>query len=75
MIRKERAEFLDNVLKLFDGKRTVRRKDLEIKYKHDTYTYYQTDKHLKILERDGLISSSPLEEYYYNPKGLKFLMI
>ena|SRR5688572_5654055 len=73
MIRKERAEFLDNVLKLFDGNRTVRKKDLEIKYKDDTYTYYQTEKHLKVLENDGLISSSPLDEYYLQPQGLKVL--
>src|SRR5688572_32850107 len=73
MIRKERAEFLDNVLKLFDGNRTVRKKDLEIKYKNDTYTYYQTEKHLKVLENDELISSSPLDEYYLQPKGFKVL--
>ena len=73
MIRKERAEFLDNVLTLFDGNRTVRKKDLEIKYKDDTYTYYQTEKHLKVLENDGLISSSPLDEYYLQPKGFKVL--
>src|SRR5687767_11319486 len=73
MIRKERAEFLDKLLTLFDGNRILRKKDLEVKYKDDTYTYYQTEKHLKILENDGLISSSPLDEYYLQPKGFKVL--
>src|SRR6187431_3493254 len=73
MIRRERAEFLDNVLKLFDGKRTIRKKELEIKYKEDSYIFYQTQKHLKILEADGLITDNGLNEYHLHPKGLRIL--
>jgi hypothetical protein len=73
MIRKERAEFLDSVLKLFDGKRTIRKKELELKYKGDTYVLYQTEKHLKILEADGLISDNGLDEYHLRPEGLRIL--
>lgn len=73
MIRKERAEFLDNVLKLFDGKRTIRKKELEIKYKEDSYILRQTEKHLKILEADGMISDNGLDEYHLQPKGLSVL--
>lgn len=73
MIRKERAEFLDNVLKLFDGKRTIRKKELEIKYKEDSYIFYQTEKHLKILEADGMISDNGLDEYHLQAKGLRTL--
>ena len=73
MIRKERAEFLDSVLKLFDGKRTIRKKELEIKYKEDSYIFYQTEKHLKILEADGMISDNGLDEYHLQAKGLRVL--
>ncbi len=73
MIRKERAEFLDNVLKLFHEKRTIRRKELEIKYKEDSYILRQTEKHLKILEADGMISDNGLDEYHLQPEGLRVL--
>jgi len=73
MIRRERAEFLDSVLKLFDGVRTIRKKDLEIKYKEDAYTLCQTEKHLKILRDDGMISDNELDEYHLQPKGLRIL--
>ena len=73
MIRKERAEFLDNVLKLFDGKRTIRKKELEIKYKEDSYIFYQTEKHLKILEADGMINDNGFDEYHLQAKGLRVL--
>ena len=73
MIRKERAEFLDSVLRLFDGKRTIRKKELEIKYKDDSYIFCQTEKHLKILEADGLISDNGFNEYHLQPKGLRVL--
>ena len=73
MIRKERAEFLDNVLKLFDGKRTIRKKELAITYKEDSYIFYQTEKHLKILEADGMISDNGLDEYHLQPKGVRVL--
>ncbi len=70
MIRRERAEFLDSVLRLFDGKRTIRKKELEIKYKEDPYIFYQTEKHLKILEADGMVLHNGLDEYHLQPKGL-----
>lgn len=73
MIRKERAEFLDTILRLFDGKRIIRKKELEIKYKEDSYIFYQTQKHLKILEADGLISDNGLDEYHLQPKGSRIL--
>ena len=73
MIRRERAEFLDSVLRLFDGKRTIRKKELEIKYKEDSYVFHQTEKHLKILEADGMISDNGLDEYHLQPKGLGVL--
>ena len=73
MIRSEIAEFRDNVLKLFDGQRTIRKKDLELKYKEDTYILVQTKKHLKILEADGLIRDNGLDEYHLQPKGLRVL--
>lgn len=73
MIRKERAEFLDNVLKLFEGRRTIRKKELEVKYKGDSYIFNQTEKHLKILEADGMINDNGLDEYHLQPKGLKVL--
>lgn len=73
MIRKERAAFLDSVLKLFDGKRTIRKKELETKYREDSYILYQTEKHLKILEADGMISDNGLDEYHLQPKGVRVL--
>ena len=73
MIRRERAEFLDSVLMLFDGKRTIRKKELEIKYKEDSYIFYQTEKHLKILEADGMIRDNGLDEYHLQPRGLSVL--
>ena len=73
MIRKERAEFLDNVLRLFDGKRTIRKQELEMKYKQDSYIFCQTVKHLKILEADGMILSNAVDEYHLQPKGLRVL--
>ena len=73
MIRKERAEFLDNLLKVFNDVRLIRKKDLEIKFKDDTYMLVQTEKHLKILEKDGLIRCSVLDEYYLEPAGRKVL--
>ena len=73
MIRSEKAEFLDNVLKLFDGARKISKKELELKYQHDTYLYIQTEKHLKILEADGMIKCNVLDEYYLQPEGSKVL--
>lgn len=73
MIRKEKAEFLDKVLKLFDGQRILRKKDLEAKYKDESFIYHQTEKHLKILEEDGLITSNVLDEFYLQPNGAKVL--
>ena len=73
MIRSEIAEFRDNVLKLFDGHRTIRKKDLELKYKEDTYILVQTKKQLKILEADGMISDNGLDEYHLQPRGLHVL--
>ena len=73
MIRSEKAEFLDNTLKLFDGVRKISKKELDLKYQHDTYLYIQTEKHLKILEIDGMITCNVLDEYYLQPQGLKVL--
>ena len=73
MIRRDKAEFLDNTLKLFDGVRKISKKELELKYQHDTYLYIQTEKHLKILEADGMITCNVLDEYYLQPQGLKVL--
>lgn len=73
MIRRERAKFLDSVLMLFDGKRTIRKKELDIKYKEDSYIFYQTEKHLKILEADGMIRDNGLDEYHLQPRGLSVL--
>ena len=73
MIRSEKAEFLDNTLKLFDGVQKISKKDLELKYQHDTYLYIQTEKHLKILETDGMITCNVLDEYYLQPQGLTVL--
>ena len=67
------AEFRDNLLKLFDGRRTITKKDLEIKYKEDTYILVQTEKHLKILEAEGMIRDNGLDEYHLQPKGLRVL--
>jgi hypothetical protein len=72
-IRRDKAEFLDNVLKFFDAVRIVRKKDLEIKYAGDSYLFIQTEKHLKILEADGMVKSNVLDEYYLEPLGLKVL--
>ena len=73
MIRSEKARFLDNILKLFDGVRKISKKELELKYQHDTYFYIQTEKHLKILEADGMIICNVLDEYYLQPQGSKVL--
>jgi hypothetical protein len=73
MIRKERAEFLDNVLKLFQDNGAIRKKELEIKYKEDSYILRQTEKHLKILGADGMICDSGHDEYHLQPKGLSVL--
>jgi hypothetical protein len=72
-IRRDKAEFLDSVLKLFDDVRTVRKKDLEIKYAGDSYLFIQTEKHLRMLEADGMIRSNIFDEYYLEPLGLKVL--
>ena len=72
-IRKDKARFLDSLLKLFLDVRTVRKKDLEIKYASDSYLLIQTEKHLKILQADGLIRSNVLDEYHLEPLGLKVL--
>ena len=69
MIRREKAEFLDNLLKLFNEVRFFRKKDLEEKCKGDTYLFVQTEKHLKILEKDGMIRCNVLDEYWPEPKG------
>jgi len=73
MIRREIAEFRDNILRLFDGHRTIKKKDLEIKYKGDTYILIQTEKHLKILENDGLIRDNGFDEYHLLTEGLRVL--
>lgn len=73
MIRREIAGFRDNVLKLFDGRRTIRKTDLELKYKDDTYILVQTEKHLKTLEADGLIRNNGLDEYHLQPQGSRVL--
>ena len=73
MIRRDKAEFLDNTLKLFDGVRKISKKELELKYQHDTYLYIQTEKHLKILEADGMIKRNVLDEYFLESMGLKVL--
>ena len=72
-IRRDKAEFLDSLLKLFDDVRTVRKKDLEIKYAGDSYLFIQTEKQLKILEADGMIKCTVLDEYYLEPLGRKVL--
>ena len=72
-IRRDKAEFLDSLLKLFDGVRTLRKKDLEIKYAGDPYLFIQTEKHLKILEADGMIKCTVLDEYYLESPGRKVL--
>ena len=72
-IRRDKAEFLDNLLKLFVGVRKIRKKDLETKYEGDSYLFIQTEKHLKILEADGMIKSNVLDDYYLEPMGRKVL--
>ena len=72
-IRRDKAEFLDNVLKLFTDVRLIRKKDLEVKYRHDYYLFFQTEKHIKILEADGMIRSDVFDEYYLEPQGRKVL--
>ena len=72
-IRRDKAEFLDSMLRLFDGVRIFRKKDLEIKYAGDSYLLIQTEKNLKILEADGMIKSNVLDEYYLEPLGQKVL--
>jgi len=72
-IRKDKAEFLDTLLNLFNDVRKVRKKDLEIKYEGDFYLFIQTEKHLKILEADGMIKCNVLDEYYLEPLGRKVL--
>ena len=68
-IRRDKAEFLDNVLKLFTDVRRIRKKDLEEKYRDDYYLFFQTEKHLKILEADGMIRCDVFDEYYLEPQG------
>src|SRR5215204_1155594 len=72
-IRKDKAQFLDNLLKVFNNVRCIRKKDLEIKYKNDYFMFVQIEKHLKILEDNGIIRSTPLDEYYLEPRGIKVL--
>ena len=72
-IRRDKAGFLDSLLNLFNDVRNVRKKDLEIKYAGDSYLFIQTEKHLKILEADGMIKSNVLDEYYLEPLGRKVL--
>ena len=72
-IRSDKAGFLDSLLKLFDGVRIFRKKDLETKYAGDSYLLIQTEKHLKILEADGMIKCNVLDEYYLEPLGRKVL--
>ena len=72
-IRREIAEFRDNVLKLFDGRRAIKMNDLELKYKGDTYILVQTEKQLKVLETDGMIRNNGFHEYHLQPKGLRVL--
>ena len=69
MIRREKAEFLDKLLKLFDDARLIRKKEIEKKCQGNTYLLVQTEKHLKILEKDGMIRCNILDEYYLEPKG------
>ena len=73
IIRRDIAEFRDNVLKLFDGRRAIRMNDLELKYKGDTYILVQTEKQLKVLETDGMIRNNGFDEYHLQPKGLRVL--
>ena len=72
-IRRDKAAFLDSLLNLFNDVRNVRKIDLEIKYAGDSYLLFQTEKHLKILEADGMIKSNVLDEYYLEPLGRKVL--
>ena len=72
-IRRDKAGFLDSLLNLFNDVRNVRKIDLEIKYAGDSYILIQTEKHLKILEADGMIKSNVLDEYCLEPLGRKVL--
>jgi len=72
-IRRDKAEFLDSLLKLFDGVRTLRKKDLEIKYAGDSSLLVQTEHHLKILQADGMIGYNVSNEYYLESPGRKVL--
>jgi len=72
-IRRDKAGFLDSLLNLFNDLGNVRKTDLEIKYAGDSYLCIQTEKHLKILEADGMIKSNVLDEYYLEPLGRKVL--
>jgi len=72
-IRKDKARFLDNLLEEFKNVSCIRKKDLEIKYKNDSFMFVQTEKHLKILENDGMIRSTESGEYYLEPRGAKVL--
>jgi len=72
-IRRDKAVSLDSVLNLFNDVTTVRKIDLEIKYAGDSYLLFQTEKHLKILEADGMIKSNVLDEYCLEPLGRKVL--
>ena len=62
-IRRDKAAFLDSLLKLFGDVRKIRKKDLEIKYAGDSYLFVQTEKHLKILEADGMIKCNVLAKH------------
>lgn len=73
MIRRERAEFLDNLLKLFTEVRKFSIKDIEKKCGDDTYLFVQIEKHLKILEKDGMIHCNVLGEYHLEFKGIQTL--
>ena len=72
--KEEKAEFTDTVLKLFNETTIIRQKELERKFRHDSYLYYQTKKHLKILEADGLIRNNEIPgEYYLQTSGARVL--
>ena len=72
-IRRNKAEFLDKILLLFKDERLVRIKDLELEYKADYYSFFQIEKHLKMMETDGLIARNVFDEYYLQPQGLKIV--
>ena len=73
MIRRKKAEFLDKLLKLFDDARLIKKKDIEEKCQGNTYLFVQTEKHLKILEKEGMIRCNILDEYHLEPKGRNVL--